>query len=1556
MADPNGCSMAREPHTSYSYSQTWRLCGPPCSSRTGGGPILHLYLGNPYDIMTPNRKGNQSRAISPKAEQCGLTSLAIEALLAYAYFTSVVVGVTAEILFSPLGPLVAIVMVVQGLSAEDALVIGLATAKLVLCPTSVVAVGSHLTLAWIWRHRGAIASLAKVVPPAAYIARRSPLFLIRVVVASSTSVTWLLVGLTVWTSTQPMGGGLLWNQVAYGGPKTGRRWKRVNDDQGTTSQDAPAPPPTQNGRMPATSDGSRQWPVPIVEKKLGHFKYTEGNTTHHVKYYDSPSNYNCVVVATLLGIDGKWEWLRLALAASGVRSNSSGMTPMELEKVLERMEIGLDVVYMDETGELHTATLGDPNRVYDGKAKIWFLPRNAEQRLSFGSRSAMKRWRDDHAIAVVEHRMVRASAPKSSHVISSDPSAPTMVEVEPHMIPLPPVDADEVPLPPRDNSELEPHEIPLPDEEEMEDGAPDVNAPVYGPTLPTTMPVSEERHYVPFAREPPIVGLNGPSPMAPSRPHSALSSSTTDAARPPIPASASGGNGGSNGLLEILDGDDDIPGEEDLSSEGRDEESEERATQPGSDMEQIALRGMVSILELGKLVVTREDCPYIEAENGEVVLIDAPRDWASQEKFGKHRLDCGCVCTISTTVLGRPFGLGQRQWWYTGQPTAFFGCGPTRPDTLHEIPRHSWKSKMIFENPHTVFAPMSSEYRPTPLGLVREKHRTELEWSPVTKGRWTYAFHPTGRKTMIGGKVWEEFRSIKSAVPIVDHISFTRHVLPSFDCSTVTTTVQGREVYVRELTFPEKTFRLPLKLYEHARKVAMTMDDMQYTTSSLTNILTTSSQDFPGFLVESEEHPVWRDYFILRYGRVKNMMDKRTLHHRFSASSKSFGIAQPRRVRDDRQCTLCRLWAPRKYHWKHGLCQECSAQYNSGRNTTDVSRHYADSETPFSLNIGIHEPRQFVHLQPCEAREKVKPIRPAAKLDVPKEQLRGKVSGFSKPEKNRYNRTTPPVLVGIGLASKVGVFEANVDTEATALRTRLFAQPETGPRRGAFEELLDFGLKWELLGQPVTSPSKETFCHIEDWPAEWWKMAGFKERLNEYAVISGYEVDKHRDGVKGSWISTFPPGRRSQFWKALMKGCPSKITFSFFLKRELAVLACRWGRESRDRVNPRVICSPDDYSHILLGPRLRGLTRHLHTLWGTENWVTYAGGLTPQEMHMWSQDKFSPDCLRFAHPHTIAIENDFAKFDCTYTQPALDMVQKIYAHWGYDVLNGRESKLVWDGWGRPEGYMKSSGRRIRGPVMNASGRDDTALMNALLNGLIQGFAFASILLNRSDPQNATALEMAWVRRSVSLIVLGDDSLTLCPRFGIDGATWGEKEVGDIIARFGFEARDMAVRDMPCKCVFLGCRPYPALHPPLSPGEGWRLEPTWGPTIGRRIVRLGTLLDGAGKDPFAWLRGICKSASMSYPHVPYLNDIIARMDSLNLSRQTTPFQDKRDKHKRMMFLGKCVEARKECEEVIRQVYGLGPMHRCHFKSLLAQITTLPCIVVDPSVESMIAADA
>lgn len=315
--------------------------------------------------------------------------------------------------------------------------------------------------------------------------------------------------------------------------------------------------------------------------------------------------------------------------------------------------------------------------------------------------------------------------------------------------------------------------------------------------------------------------------------------------------------------------------------------------------------------------------------------------------------------------------------------------------------------------------------------------------------------------------------------------------------------------------------------------------------------------------------------------------------------------------------------------------------------------------------------------------------------------------------------------------------------------------------------------------------------------------------------------------------------------------------FSFFIKREMAP-SFVFGTNDRPAGNPRIICAPNDQVHVNIGLFTRPATDALHEHWNDDYYLTYAGGMNPRGLDVW---------LAKALKRTAAtqfVETDYSRFDVTYSNELLtEIVLQVYTAWGVP------NDLI--GWflsiRKPMGKT-SHGHRVKARPMMASGRDDTALMNALVNGIAQSYVWAAVMFDLPSVTAVTLKHLSAVRNCLAIVLLGDDSLTLMPPFKIERAE-------QLFLEFGLVVK-VKVHDDIRKATFLGMRPYPV--------EGGGLA--WGPTIGRRLYKHHYAADIV-VDHNAWLRGVLRGELVSAAHVPVLSEINDVVRDIVGAGPTTP---------------------------------------------------------------------
>lgn len=318
-------------------------------------------------------------------------------------------------------------------------------------------------------------------------------------------------------------------------------------------------------------------------------------------------------------------------------------------------------------------------------------------------------------------------------------------------------------------------------------------------------------------------------------------------------------------------------------------------------------------------------------------------------------------------------------------------------------------------------------------------------------------------------------------------------------------------------------------------------------------------------------------------------------------------------------------------------------------------------------------------------------------------------------------------------------------------------------------------------------------------------------------------------------------------------------TFKAFIKSELLPGA------SKDCVNSPILCisdriiqGPEDEAHIIAGPVLKPVTRRLKEIWSPAFNIFYAS-VSADVLSAWYNTHFRMGC--------VAVAADYSGFDNSHSADSWGFVEHLYtlARLG---LGDKRFRRVLEAWRAPRGVMRGKGWALKyvATFMNASGRDDTALANALLNGCAIFLSIVAAVEN-VPVEHVTRAMLDRARGWLWVAVCGDDSLVAVQRaVPVDF----RDRVSRNIACFGFcaEAEKLVVTKNPFEHVFLGMRPYPTK-------DGW----SFGKTVGRAMWKRGWKLDALDSHLPAWLRGVCVAELKWNNHVPFYSDYLRRTLSL-----------------------------------------------------------------------------
>lgn len=354
------------------------------------------------------------------------------------------------------------------------------------------------------------------------------------------------------------------------------------------------------------------------------------------------------------------------------------------------------------------------------------------------------------------------------------------------------------------------------------------------------------------------------------------------------------------------------------------------------------------------------------------------------------------------------------------------------------------------------------------------------------------------------------------------------------------------------------------------------------------------------------------------------------------------------------------------------------------------------------------------------------------------------------------------------------------------------------------------------------------------------------------------------------WLDSMPSVRRKILKMAAEKYKRSGWQTSFgqfkaFVKTELLP---GFGKGTYDidsayEMIDRLIQAPNDVAHVVVGPYLKPLVHALKKIWTSDFYIHY-GSNSPESNHEFLQKLVVNPGLYFW--------SDYTAFDNTHSAESWDFMERLYRRAGItDPVFWR----VMRAWRRPVGRIGPF--RYKGPVMNCSGRDDTALANGVLNGVCLYLSVAAAWLNK-PMRLLTVNDVRSLKGILLLSVCGDDSLGRLPSTTPERALQLKRDIVDNVAKFGFKAK-LETSERLIDCVYLGQRPYPT-------EKGW----FWGKTIGRAVYKMGWILD-KGQDLRAHMKGLAEMHVLCNSHVPILSDIARRIIELtDGAKKTLPVCD------------------------------------------------------------------
>lgn len=376
------------------------------------------------------------------------------------------------------------------------------------------------------------------------------------------------------------------------------------------------------------------------------------------------------------------------------------------------------------------------------------------------------------------------------------------------------------------------------------------------------------------------------------------------------------------------------------------------------------------------------------------------------------------------------------------------------------------------------------------------------------------------------------------------------------------------------------------------------------------------------------------------------------------------------------------------------------------------------------------------------------------------------------------------------------------------------------------------------------------------------------------------------------FLASFPAPRRRTLEREAMQwtenGCVIAIRgkhrkFTIFVKREwipaFARVEVPCGSSSYHALimpllsyKPRIIQAPHDVTHLATGRVFRPILQKLKTVWHADAPIFYAS-TDPDKLDAW---------LASITEFPVFAATDYKMFDKAHTDDTWDLGEELYrrvldpSYEHYDVF--WEVLKIWRrpaGGSRTPQYPRGFFQRLKyiAKTMMSSGRDDTALMNAIVNALAIAIALTSVdhgvpLLEACDP---AMLRVTLAR--VRIAIVGDDSAIALPFSTLRSQPWSARLIADALAGLGLSAKAQLFTKLE-SLVFLGCRPYRV-------AGRW----LWGPTLGRRLYKHHCSSDHT-RDQLAWLRGIAMYEARYLGFVPVLGAMARRVLELTAHQKAT----------------------------------------------------------------------
>lgn len=555
---------------------------------------------------------------------------------------------------------------------------------------------------------------------------------------------------------------------------------------------------------------------------------------------------------------------------------------------------------------------------------------------------------------------------------------------------------------------------------------------------------------------------------------------------------------------------------------------------------------------------------------------------------------------------------------------------------------------------------------------------------------------------------------------------------------------------------------------------------------------------------------------------------------------------------DPKRCASCGKAPPKtKYKWKHRECNDCQDKLKKCGAVSTMGLQIQQN-----LTVAEGHPGR-VHLNSSTLPPKASKWD---KVDIPKGAItmhRSEVPWLRNSKKSRVPEAGRLYEVEKGDLAKIDTSLERPKRECVLAGIGVSGCYPMVTRKGLYSRMQ------ALIGRAFLAKPESS-------PAAWAVMDTFKEVLLHPRALDGERMTVE------SWIASMPARRRRALERAYAEylnhgGLSEKdLTFSAFVKQELLASYEKFNWcEAKPLLESiaRMIMAPKDKAHIVAGPIIKPKLERLKKHWGSDNWLFY-GATTPENLQGWLDS-----CIRGCEDGEVfAFWCDYSMFDCTHSAESMRLVEGYYS----EMLTDPEFARLITAWRAPRGRMGEM--KYRAAIMLASGRDDTSLMNALLNGLVMGLSVAAAVAG-VELEDLRMEHLRYAMAYIRISITGDDTLGFLPKHLWPDRARIMRELERNVKRFGLVTK-MDCTNYIGSAVYLGMRPY---NVPTPLGRRW----LWGRTVGRAAFKLGWMLDLAKGDAAAWATGVADSIVRTQPYVPILSDMARQVLLLRKGCKRTP---------------------------------------------------------------------